>query len=121
MNAAIIRAPGAVRVHAARTGRVSKSARARVGTATCRQAKPALSMGFAPLAASRKRGSVATDTRAIALTDVLRPGAPKRIVESEQLPKEIRDPVMDSIHSLGGKCTVGDVASGGIAVSSIFV
>ena len=112
MNAAILRAPGAVRVPAARTGLVSKSSRTRVGTATtCRQAKPALSMGFAPLAASRKRGSVATNTRAIALTDVLRPGAPKRIVESEQLPKEIRDPVMDSIQSLGGKCTVGDVAS----------
>ena len=111
MNAAILRAPGAVRVPAARTSRVSKSSRTRVGTSTCRQAKPALSMGFAPHAASHKRGSVATNTRAIALTDVLRPGAPKRIVESEQLPKEIRDPVMDSIQSLGGKCTVGDVAS----------
>mmetsp|Transcript_5064 Transcript_5064/g.19048 ORF Transcript_5064/g.19048 Transcript_5064/m.19048 type:complete len:530 (-) Transcript_5064:851-2440(-) len=111
MNAAILRAPGAVRVPAARTSRVSKSSRTRVGTSTCRQAKPALSMGFAPHAASHKRGSIATNTRAIALTDVLRPGAPKRIVESEQLPKEIRDPVMDSIQSLGGKCTVGDVAS----------
>ena len=67
-------------------------------------------MGFAPLAASRKRGSVATNTRAIALTDVLRPGAPKRIVKVEQLPKEIRDRSWTR-SILGGKCTVGDVAS----------
>lgn len=71
-------------------------------------------MGFAPTHAPTRahtRGSLATNTRAIALTDVLKPGAPKRIVESEQLPKDLRDPVMDAIGSLGGKCTVGDVAA----------
>ena len=110
MNAAILRAPGAVRVPAARTGRVSKSSPARVGTATCRQAKPALSMGFAPLAASRKRGSVATNTRAIALTDVLRPGAQadRRV---RAAPEGDPRPGHGLDRSLGGKCTVGDVAS----------
>ena len=50
-------------------------------------------MGFAPTHAPTRahtRGSLATNTRAIALTDVLKPGAPKRIVESEQLPKDLQ-------------------------------
>ena len=117
MNAAILRAPGALRAHAARTARVNTSSRRTGCRTTCHSSKPSLaplSMGFAPTHAPTRahtRGSLATNTRAIALTDVLKPGAPKRIVESEQLPKDLRDPVMDAIGSLGGKCTVGDVAA----------
>ena len=117
MNAAILRAPGALRAHAARTARVNTSSRRTGCRTTCQSSKPSLaplSMGFAPTHAHTRahtRGSLATNTRAIALTDVLKPGAPKRIVESEQLPKDLRDPVMDAIGSLGGKCTVGDVAA----------
>ena len=86
MNAAILRPPGALRAHAARTARVNTSSRRTGCRTTCQSSKPSLaplSMGFAPTHAPTRahtRGSLATNTRAIALTDVLKPGAPKRIV-----------------------------------------
>ena len=71
MNAAILRAPRRSRSGRARTGRVSKSARPRRHRDVV-VVKFALSMGFAPLAVAQA-WTVATDTRAIALTDVLCP------------------------------------------------
>ena len=46
------------------------------------------------------------------MSDVVqRVASPKGRVESEELPKQLRDDVLDAVESLGGRCTVGDVAA----------
>ena len=53
-----------------------------------------------------------------ALGEAMMTTSPKGRVESESLPKSLRDGVMDAVESLGGSVTVGDVAAAaGVKVS----
>lgn len=80
---------------------------------------PSPLIGAAVFCRTRRRrasSSAVTPCRAALVGDVL--NSPKGRVESESLPKSLRDGVMDAVESLGGSVTVGDVAAAaGVKVS----